>query len=29
MDNPEKTDEAMTNGQSRENRRSNEEWTIQ
>ena len=29
MDNTEKTEEAMKNGQSRENRRGNEEWTIQ
>jgi hypothetical protein len=29
MDNPEKTEEAMKNGQYRENRRGNEEWTIQ
>jgi hypothetical protein len=29
MDNPEKTEEEMKNGQSKENRRGNEEWTIQ
>jgi hypothetical protein len=29
MDNPEKTKGAMKNGQSRENQRGNEEWTIQ
>ena len=29
MDKSEKTEEAMKNGQSRENRRGNEEWTIQ
>ena len=29
MDNPEKTAETMKNGQSRVNRRGNEEWTIQ
>jgi hypothetical protein len=29
MDNPEKTEEAIKNGQSRENRRGNQEWTIQ
>ena len=29
MDNPEKTDEAIKNGQSRENLKGNQEWTIQ
>ena len=29
MDNLEKTEEAIKNGQSRENRRGNQEWTIQ
>jgi hypothetical protein len=29
MDNPEKTEGAIKNGQSRENRRGNQEWTIQ
>ena len=29
MDNPEKTEGAIKNGQSRENRRCNQEWTIQ
>ena len=29
MDNPEKTEGAIRNGQSRENRRGNQEWTIQ
>jgi predicted lipid-binding transport protein (Tim44 family) len=29
MDNPEKTKGAINNGQSRENQRGNEEWTIQ
>jgi hypothetical protein len=29
MDNPEKTKGAIKNGQSRENQRSNQEWTIQ
>ena len=29
MDNPEKTEGATENGQSRENRRGNQEWTIQ
>jgi hypothetical protein len=29
MDNPEKTEGAIKNGQSRENRGGNQEWTIQ
>ena len=29
MDNPEKTEGAIKNGQYRENRRDNQEWTIQ
>jgi hypothetical protein len=29
MDNPEKTEGAIKNGQYRENRRGNQEWTIQ
>jgi hypothetical protein len=29
MDNPEKTGGIIKNGQSRENRRGNQEWTIQ
>ena len=29
MDNPEKTERAIKNGQSRENRGGNQEWTIQ
>ena len=29
MENPEKTEGAIKNGQSRENRRGNQEWTIQ
>jgi hypothetical protein len=29
MDNPEKTKSAIKNGQSRENRMDNQEWTIQ
>ena len=29
MENPEKTEGAINNGQSRENRRGNQEWTIQ
>ena len=29
MDNPEKTDEAIKNGQSKENLKGNQEWTIQ
>ena len=29
MDNLKKTEEAIKNGQSRENRRGNQEWTIQ
>jgi hypothetical protein len=29
MDNPEKTEGAIKNGQSRENRWGNQEWTIQ
>ena len=29
MDNPEKTKEAINNGQSRENQRGNQQWTIQ
>ena len=29
MDNPEKTKGAIKNGQSRENQRGNQEWTIQ
>ena len=29
MDNPEKTEGAIKNGQSKENRRGNQEWTIQ
>jgi hypothetical protein len=29
MDNPEKTEGAIKNGQSRENRRGNQEWAIQ
>jgi hypothetical protein len=29
MDNPERTDGAIKNGQSRENRRCHQEWTIQ
>jgi hypothetical protein len=28
MDNPEKTEGVIKNGQSRENRRCNQEWTI-
>jgi hypothetical protein len=29
MDNPEKTQRAIKNGQSRENLKGNQEWTIQ